>query len=816
MIFYVLDNRMNYLTLIDTQSPNSTILEDIKIEYGLNNNVLLYTLETTVHKTTEDSQYLVPPNVIMFENSFGDMVVCSIRSLTGETRFSRQIQCEDLGMDLLNNSSFAFTASKRQKIDYYINRELYSTGWQIGINEIPDTYRRVEISESETTLARIQTLAQEFDCEINFSVEMRNNQIKQKLINIYKRLGSEKTDIVLREGDDIVTLSKDLDASEVKTAIIVPGIAKMTYDDGQFYSLKGEETIMDRYALSDWGGVVSKKDFSGGYYYAAFEGGDDMDIAERFTAGIEQLKEVNVPEIKYDVEALYDDSDFEIGDYIMLDDPKANPPVWVKARVTNKVMTPDTNADNQLTLDNFTELKSQISNRYTSFQERLDEAKEENITTEIQTTSQGNQRILSCHVYRNGVEITSDLKDMQFIWTKRDKDGALDLDFGKQTGQKVTDDLDQIVRESFYECTVIYYKNRYVSKRYFINGLIELASKVELARDENSVVLPFITDTHYGSQSVIRDNIEYITKSADHLKNVSDFTHITDVDAVLLGGDQVDGTTIKDVTLRDLQTVVGICNTFDAPFFQVRGNHDDNSSADQKYGQFLSNMVMPDELYSYMVRPSIDFGLVENPDDRNMYYYYDVPDKNMRLIILNNFDMPYTLTEQGKTKYRANKMGAYRQKQIDWFIKVLKETPDDWQITLFEHNGFGEGAGNSGYIPINWELMTGIVEAYVTGGSYKGSGTTKDFEASVDVTFNHKGIITFMATGHHHKDYESKMYGIQHIGTTCSRANESYDAPSRPLGELAEDAWDVFIIHPDRREVEIKRFGDGKDRRFVY
>lgn len=816
MIFYVLDNRMNYLTLIDTKASDSTILEDIKIEYRLNNNVLLYTLEMTVHKTTEESQHLVPPNVIMFENSFGDMVVCSIRSLTGETRFIRQIHCEDLGMDLLNNSSFAFTASKRQKIDYYINRELYSTGWQIGINEIPDTYRRVEISESETTLARIQTLAQEFDCEINFSVEMRNNQIKQKLINIYKRLGSEKTDIVLREGDDIVTLSKDLDASEVKTAIIVPGIAKMTYDDGQFYSLKGEETIMDRYALSDWGGVVSKKDFSGGYYYAAFEGGDDMDIAERFTAGIEQLKEVNVPEIKYDVEALYDDSDFEIGDYIMLDDPKANPPVWVKARVTNKVMTPDTNADNQLTLDNFTELKSQISNRYTSFQERLEGVKEENITTAIKTTSQGNQRILSCHVYRNGVEITSDLKDMQFIWSKTDKDGALDLEFGKQTGQKVTDDLDQIVRESFYECTVIYYKNRYVSKRYFIDGLIELASKVELARDENSVVIPFITDTHYGTQSVIRDNIEYITKSADHLKNVSDFTHITQVDAVVLGGDQVDGTTIKDVTLRDLQSVVGICNTFDAPFFQVRGNHDDNSSADQKYGQFLSNMVMPDELYSYMVRPSIDFGLVENPDDRNMYYYYDIPDKNMRLIILNNFDMPYTLTEQGKTKYRANKMGAYRQQQIDWFIKVLKKTPDDWQITLFEHNGFGEGAGNSGYIPINWELMTGIVEAYVTGGSYKGSGTTKDFEASVDVTFNHKGIITFMATGHHHKDYESKMYGIQHIGTTCSRANESYDAPSRPLGELAEDAWDVFIIHPDRREVEIKRFGDGKDRRFVY
>ncbi|MDN6663137.1 MAG: phage tail protein [Tetragenococcus koreensis] len=815
MIFYVLDNRMNFLTMIDTTS-DSNILFEGKIEYGLNNNVLLYTLDATIYKTTEDSQYFTPPNCIMFENSFGNMVICSIRTINNEDKFKREIHCEDLGMDLLNNSAFAYAANKRQKIKYYLERELYNTGWEIGINEMPDTYKRVEFTNSETVLARVQSLAQEYDCEITFNVEMRNNKIKRKLLNIHRRLGSDKLDTVLRDGDNIVTLTKSLDATDIKTAIIVPGIAKIKYDDGRFYSLKGEETIQDRIAMSEWGTAITKKDYNSGWYYATFEGSDDMDNAERFTAGIEQLKGVNEPKIEYSVEAIYDDAEFEIGDYIMLNDEEFNPPLRVKARVTNKATSPDVESNNELTLDNFTELKSQISNRYTSFQERLEGVKDENITTEIQTTSQGNQRILSCHVYRNGVEITNDLKDMQFIWTKRDKDGVLDLDFGKPTGKTTTDSLDQIVRESFYECTVIYYKNRYVSKRYFIDGLIELASKVELARDENSIVLGFITDTHAATQSVIRDNIEYVTKSFDHLKNVSDFTHITDVDAVVLGGDQVDGTTIKDVTLRDLQSVVGICNTFDAPFLQVRGNHDDNSSADQKYGQFLSNMVMPEELYSYMVRPSIDFGLVENPNDRNMYYYYDIPAKNMRLIVLNNFDMPYTLTEQGKTKYRANKMGSYRQQQIDWFIKVLKETPEDWQVTLFEHNGFGEGAGKPGYIPINWEIMTGIVEAYVNGKSFKKSGTTKDFEASVDVKFDRKGVITFMATGHHHKDYESKMYGINHVGTTCSRANESYDAPSRPLGELAEDAWDVFVIHPDRREVEIKRFGDGKDRRFVY
>ncbi len=816
MIFNVLDNRMEFLTMVDTQAQSNVMFEPT-IEYGLNNNVLLYTLDATIYKTSEDADYFVPPNVILFNDSFGKPVICSIRSTNNEDKFKREIHCEDLGMDLLNNTAFTFSANKFQTIKYYLDRELYNTGWTIGMNEIPDRREKLELSDSETVLGRVQTLAQNFDCEVTFSVEMKNNQVKNKFINIYHRLGTKKTDVTLRDGENMITIDKSLDATGIKTAIIVPGIAGMTYDDGQFYSLRGEETILDRVTVSRWGTARSKKDLNTGWYYDNFEGGDDLGVAERFYAGLEQLKKSNQPQVQYSVEALYQDDDFHVGDYILLVDEEFNPPLRVKARVTNKKMSPDTIANNELTLDNFTELKSRISSRYTSFQERLEGVKEENITTSIKTTSKGNQRILSCHVYRNGVEITDTLKDSQFIWTKRDKDGVLDLDFGKPTGRTVKDSLDQIVRESFYECTVIYYKNRYVSKRYFIDGLIDLASRVELARDENSVVIPFITDTHHGTQSVIRDNVEYIRKSADHLKNVSDFTAITAVDCVVLGGDQVDGTTIKEVTLQDLQTVVGICNTFSAPFLQVRGNHDDNSSADRLYGKFLSNMVMPEELYDYMTRPSIDFGIVENPDDRNMYYYYDLPDKKMRLIILNNFDFPYTRTENGKTKWQAHGYGAYRQTQIDWFIKVLKSTPEDWQVTLFEHNGFGQGSGDKpSYFCVNWELMTGIVEAYVKGKSFKKTTTDKDFPASVDVNFKTPGTITMMANGHHHKDYFRKIYGINCITTTCSRPNETYGDPSRPLGELREDAWDVFIIHPDRREVEIKRFGKGHDRRFTY
>lgn len=814
MIFHVFDNKMKPLTDIDTLAPESVPISDIKVTYGLYNNVLLYTLDLTAYKNHEDAQYFAPPNLIMFENSFENNVICSIRTVN-EDKFKRKIHAEDLGMDLLNNQAFVYNSTKRLTIKYYLERELYDTGWEIGVNEMQDSYKILNLSGGDTVLGRVQNLAEFFDCEISFRIDVQHGKIKHKYIDVRHHIGNEKTNIVLRDGDNMTSISKNVDATEVKTAIRVPGIAQLNYDDGHFYSKTSENVITYRDADAVWGTARNKAEWYTGRIYDVLEGNYDTPT-EALQAGIAQLKESSQPKVEYNVEALYSDDEFNIGDYIMLEDLEFNPELMVSARVIEKETTPDMNGNNIVKLSNFKQLESEISTRYKSFQERLNEYSEENTYCEIKTTNTDNKRILTAELWQGGKDIAGNLKPEQFIWTSYDKDGIQDVDFGKKIGRQISVDLDDIIRERVFQCDVIYYKNRYVSKRYFIDALTALASKVQLARDDNSIVIPFSTDLHHGSQTVVRQDESSLLASEDHIKNVADFTTIIPCDLVVLGGDQVDGTTVKSVTLRDLQKVTAICNTFDAPFLTVRGNHDDNSSADQRYGDFLSNMIMPDELYDYVIRPSIDFGIVENPDDRNMYYYYDLPDKEMRIIVLNNFDMPYTLTKAGKTKYRANKGGGYRNAQINWFAKVLKETPIGWQVTLFEHNGFGKGAGdNPSYIPRNWELMTGIVEAYTKGRSYKKSVSTTDFEASVDVTFNEPGTIVAMFNGHHHKDYSRKLYGIQHISTDCSAAFPERK-PHRVLGTIDEDAWDVIVIHPDRREVEMFRYGYGKDRRFVY
>src|SRR5699024_7521091 len=145
--------------------------------------------------------------------------------------------------------------------------------------------------------------------------------------------------------------------------------------------------------------------------------------------------------------------------------------------------------------------------------------------------------------------------------------------------------------------------------------------------------------------------------------------------------------------------------------------------------------------------------------------------------------------------------GAYRNAQVNWFAKILKETPSDYQVALFEHNSLGDGMyATPKYYCRNYDLIEGIIQAFIGGGSFKKSNTAEvDFKASVDITFDHKGVICFIANGHHHKDRLKQVAGIMDMNTICSKANPGYDDPNRPLGDVKEDAWDVILIHPDTR-----------------
>jgi len=117
----------------------------------------------------------------------------------------------------------------------------------------------------------------------------------------------------------------------------------------------------------------------------------------------------------------------------------------------------------------------------------------------------------------------------------------------------------------------------------------------ELSRygnSDNYVVIPFITDTHYASDNYEdKNNARANDKlSLDHLEEFIDFVNKFKVDAVVHGGDLVDGKSTRSNTVKDLRLFIdmlrkaGYTNATSTspiplqpvPALIAKGNHDDN------------------------------------------------------------------------------------------------------------------------------------------------------------------------------------------------------------------------------------------------
>lgn len=125
----------------------------------------------------------------------------------------------------------------------------------------------------------------------------------------------------------------------------------------------------------------------------------------------------------------------------------------------------------------------------------------------------------------------------------------------------------------------------------------EVKNKIlpKLARatsDPNLVVIPFITDTHYASDNYEdKDNARaHDLLSLGHITDFLDFVEKFKVDAVVHGGDLVDGKSTRSNTVADLRTTIGKLRgakftdktnpasekNEPVPALIAKGNHDDN------------------------------------------------------------------------------------------------------------------------------------------------------------------------------------------------------------------------------------------------
>lgn len=845
MIYHIVNREFNSICMIDDEADNSVILTDDTHTYGITNGTLLNTFDCAIDKNHEDAGLIQVGTHIVFQDENGENICLTLMD-TDEDEYTRTCHYEDLGMELINETPMIFPASFVQPVEYYVNREIYDSGWEIGLNELVDAKMKMEFTNNDTTLTRLQQICEMFKCEMYFTVEFQNLKVTKKRINIVKQIGVE-TNEVLNAGVDLITVGKHINVDNLKTALIVTGGSEfnnLVYNDGNYFTRIGESIIYDREANALWGRGHTTDTRDSGWVYGNYQSQSD-DPAQMFAEGLAELKKINQPEATYTVEAIFSNTDFMVGDRVTIIDEEYNPALRISARILQKDISRTNPSNNGLVIGNVIELQSAISAKLRQLQNQINNKADDTVTSELIATEDGNLRNFEVKVYKGNADITANLENYQFYWKLTDKDGNLKTEWieaNKDVGNKVSVHLDDVRRDNQISCQVMYAENKFVQAIYFWNGLKKTASKIMRLQNENTVTIPFITDIHYATDTFIQEDLENYGRTDNHIKNVAELSHMIPLDCIVGGGDFVDGGTTKDTNVSNYKKVVSMFGLANCPFFLAKGNHDDNSWGDGRQGRGttarnkvnqnymasdptskswhgnMSYTIKPSEMYEIITRPSTIWAINENPNDKNMYFYYDIPDKKVRVFLLNTNDIPYVFDTDGLVKYLTINVAGYRQAQLKWFAENLKSMPDDYTAVCFQHHQWGQWyATNSAYYPYNWESVEGILKAAKEGSSFTRKYTgNADFASDISITFDTPKNIAFLAHGHHHTDRITTKYGITNVSTSCSVSRPKKDQRDRPLGELEEDLWDVFVLDTKKKHVDIVRYGAGSDRSFGY
>ncbi|MFT8962847.1 MAG: phage tail protein [Lacticaseibacillus paracasei] len=193
--------------------------------------------------------------------------------LAGEETFT----AEDAGIDLINETVGPYKAPQAMGIADYISLFTNDSGFEIGLNEIPNLKRTLEwTGESDTTLNRILSVATQFDnAELDFSFDVSGTTVVRRLINIHQRIGADRN-ITLYVDKDINKIVTSGSIYDLYTAVTPTGGTPESKDgettdqqpitlegyqwtdpDGR-YVLTKEGVLLDPVANQTWSRLLAK------------------------------------------------------------------------------------------------------------------------------------------------------------------------------------------------------------------------------------------------------------------------------------------------------------------------------------------------------------------------------------------------------------------------------------------------------------------------------------------------------------------------------------------------------------------------------
>lgn len=336
--------------------------------------------------------------------------------------FEVEITACSLHLELNNEERGAHKPDKAMSFAEYLAYYDPEHSVTLGINQVSDKRIKLEWTGTDTILARLFSIANSFDAELEFVTELNDDySLKRHVLNVYKKgnLGSNKTSSPVRVGKELKVINYSDNIEDLRTAVratgkdglTVDGLNKKIYDDNKqlLYYSSGNTVYApqsrdrfpsvgkgsnDNWIIKDLGETqYETKEALWGYMYG-------------------EIQKISVPEITYEVEGAIDAG---IGDtQTLIDDKHFEPALYVQARVSELEEDILTGKVTKSTFINFERKYSQIADE---LQKRVNELVEASIPYTIKVSSDNGTifknatgtSTFKARVFKGEKEITSDV-----------------------------------------------------------------------------------------------------------------------------------------------------------------------------------------------------------------------------------------------------------------------------------------------------------------------------------------------------------------------------------------------------------------------
>lgn len=282
-----------------------------------------------------------------------------------------------------------------------------------------------------------------------------------------------------------------------------------------------------------------------------------------------------------------------------------------------------------------------------------------------------------------------------------------------------------------------------------------------------------------------------------HIRALVQLQRLGQLDYIINGGDLSYESPLAKMRAKfDSQKL--LMEPSQTPWVTIRGNHD-GSGTSATISEITNSEFNRRMNWNQTIKKMwIDDGT------GNGYGYIDDDKHQIRMIFINDAAIDNA---------QQHRLGI-DDVQLKWIIEHaldLSEKSDDeknWQVLMFGHVPI-DGAFTTGAIAQGADVLEAGIVAFKTGTIYTNE--------SLDISCDFKQPHTFIAfvNGHMHFD----QLGINGQGfmevctassqpdhfTSSDRLTPDATSPERTLNDVTEDCWDVLVIDPAKKHVDLVR-----------